>query len=113
MTETTVTTPLATDGRIETAVQRMRRHQRLVLVLRLAVLVFLIGGWEFGVRLGVIDPFFFGQPIRHRHQADRLDRERHLHRPAVEADLGDDLRGRRRLPDRLRHGHPVRHRARA
>ncbi|WP_441229061.1 ABC transporter permease [Tardiphaga sp. 215_C5_N2_1] len=62
MTETTVTAPLATDGRIETAVQRLRRHQRLVLALRLAVLVFLIGGWEFGVRFELIDPFFFGQP---------------------------------------------------
>ena len=48
--------------RIETMVERMRRHNRLVMALRLAVLVVLIGGWELGVRFGLIDPFFFGQP---------------------------------------------------
>ena len=48
--------------RMETMVERMRRHNRLVMTLRLAVLVVLIGGWELGVRFGLIDPFFFGQP---------------------------------------------------
>lgn len=48
--------------RMETMVERQRRRARLVLALRLAVLVFLVGGWEFGVRFGLIDPFFFGQP---------------------------------------------------
>src|SRR3954470_23191488 len=48
--------------RRETLVERQRRRARLVLVLRLAVLVILVGGWEFGVRFGLIDPFFFGQP---------------------------------------------------
>jgi NitT/TauT family transport system permease protein len=47
---------------METLVERQRRRARLVLALRLAVLVFLVGGWEFGVRAGWIDPFFFGQP---------------------------------------------------
>ena len=48
--------------RMETMVERQRRRARLVLALRLAVLVFLVGGWEFGVRFGLIDLFFFGQP---------------------------------------------------
>ena len=47
---------------METMVERLRRRARLVLALRLAVLVFLVGGWELGVRAGLIDPFFFGQP---------------------------------------------------
>ena len=62
-----------------------------MLALRLAVLVFLVGGWELGVRAGLIDPFFFGQPSGIVAQADRLVPERHLDRPALEADLGDDL----------------------
>ena len=62
MTDATIPTVPATDGRIETLAARMRRRARLVLTLRLAVLVFLIGGWELGVRIGLIDPFFFGQP---------------------------------------------------
>src|SRR6266700_1720613 len=61
MAETTLPTP-ATDVRLETMVERLRRRARLVLALRLAVLVFLVGGWELGVRFGLIDPFFFGQP---------------------------------------------------
>jgi ABC-type nitrate/sulfonate/bicarbonate transport system permease component len=61
MAETIIPAP-ATDVRVETLVERLRRRARLVLALRLAVLVFLIGGWEVGVRAGLIDPFFFGQP---------------------------------------------------
>ncbi|MDB5502194.1 MAG: binding-protein-dependent transport system inner rane component [Tardiphaga sp.] len=62
MTDSSITTPLSAEPKLETAIERMRRHDRLVLALRLAVLVFLIGGWELGVRVGLIDPFFFGQP---------------------------------------------------
>src|SRR2546423_1542674 len=63
MAETSIPTPAATTAvRMETLVERLRRRARLVLALRLAVLVFLVGGWELGVRFGLIDPFFFGQP---------------------------------------------------
>jgi NitT/TauT family transport system permease protein len=48
--------------RMASLVERQRKRARLVLALRLALLVFLIGGWELGVRAGLIDPFFFGQP---------------------------------------------------
>jgi len=61
MAETSIPAP-ATAVRMETMVERLRRRARLVLALRLAVLVFLVGGWELGVRAGLIDPFFFGQP---------------------------------------------------
>ncbi len=62
MTDSSITTRLPADPKLETAIERMRRHDRLVLALRLAVLVFIVGGWELGVRVGLIDPFFFGQP---------------------------------------------------
>jgi NitT/TauT family transport system permease protein len=62
MADTTLPTATAPEPKLETMVERMRRRARLVLALRLAVLVFLIGGWELGVRVGLIDPFFFGQP---------------------------------------------------
>src|ERR1700720_1806974 len=45
-----------------TPAQLMRRHQRLVVVLRFVVLVAIIGGWEGSVWLGWLGPFFFGQP---------------------------------------------------
>ena len=61
MAETAIPAPTS-DVRLETMVERLRRRARLVLALRLAVLVFLVGGWELGVRVGLIDPFFFGQP---------------------------------------------------
>jgi len=54
--------PLATEGRVEPLAERLRRRWRLVVALRLAVLVVLVGGWELGVRAGLLDPFFFGQP---------------------------------------------------
>jgi NitT/TauT family transport system permease protein len=34
----------------------------MIIALRLAVLIFFVGGWELGVRAGWLDPFFFGQP---------------------------------------------------
>ena len=54
--------PVLEPLRIETMSDRLKRRRRLVLALRLAVLVFIVGGWELGVRVGFIDPFFFGQP---------------------------------------------------
>jgi NitT/TauT family transport system permease protein len=61
-----LTPPRAVAGtealKIETLAARQQRRRRLVLFLRLAVLVFLVGGWELGARAGLIDPFFFGQP---------------------------------------------------
>lgn len=42
--------------------ERLRRHVRLVRVLRVLVLVAILGSWELGAWLDVIDPFFFGQP---------------------------------------------------
>ncbi len=46
-------------GRMRAAARR-----RLLVVngLRVLLLVVIIGGWELGARVGIIDPFFWGQP---------------------------------------------------
>jgi len=41
---------------------RERRLGRLERILQVAVFVVIVGGWEACVRLGLADPFFFGQP---------------------------------------------------
>lgn len=54
---------LAALGLEEQVYQRKRRRRRaLVYSLRVLFLVLLIGGWEGLARVGVIDPFFWGQP---------------------------------------------------
>ncbi len=58
----TAATPLSIDARQESAAVRLRRRWRMIIALRLAVLIIFVGGWEFGVRAGWLDPFFFGQP---------------------------------------------------
>jgi NitT/TauT family transport system permease protein len=42
--------------------QEIRRHRLNVQLLRLAFAVFILGGWELGARIGVIDKFFWSQP---------------------------------------------------
>jgi NitT/TauT family transport system permease protein len=39
-----------------------RAYKNRVLFFRILVLVIILGGWEGSTRLGLIDPFFFGQP---------------------------------------------------
>jgi NitT/TauT family transport system permease protein len=47
------------------AVQRRAKRERIVVnVLRVAVFVVFVGGWEVLTDLKVLDPFFFGQPSR-------------------------------------------------
>ncbi len=48
--------------RDETLAARLRRRRRFVVFMRLLVLVVVLGGWEGAVWLGLLDPFFFGQP---------------------------------------------------
>ena len=43
-------------------VARRRRRQLQVQVLRVALAVVLVGAWELGTRVKVIDPFFWGKP---------------------------------------------------
>ena len=59
-----VSTPIATPMSEEVAshVSGNRRRRVLVNVLRVVILVVLIGGWELFARVGIIDPFFWGQP---------------------------------------------------
>ncbi len=41
---------------------RQRRRTLLVVGLRVLLAVVIVGGWELTTRVGVVDPFFFGQP---------------------------------------------------
>src|SRR5260221_3478924 len=56
--------PMATPpGEEVRALQRAAGRRRLVVnILRPLILVVAIGGWQLGARLGIIDPFFWGQP---------------------------------------------------
>lgn len=42
--------------------KKARNRRIIVNVLRVALLIFIVGGWELGARTKVIDPFFWGQP---------------------------------------------------
>ncbi|MBJ9595491.1 MULTISPECIES: ABC transporter permease [Burkholderia] len=44
------------------AQRRLRRRRNLIVTLRIAVLVVVLGGWELAARLKWIDPFFFSMP---------------------------------------------------
>lgn len=44
------------------AQRKIRQRYWLVISLRVAILVFVLGGWELSARLSWIDPFFFSQP---------------------------------------------------
>ncbi|MBU9264010.1 ABC transporter permease [Burkholderia multivorans] len=44
------------------AQRRLRRRRTLIVTLRIAVLVVVLGGWEMAARLKWIDPFFFSMP---------------------------------------------------
>lgn len=59
-----VSTPVATpvSEEVTSHVSRNRRRRVLVNILRVAILVVLIGGWELFARVGIIDPFFWGKP---------------------------------------------------
>jgi NitT/TauT family transport system permease protein len=46
----------------EVATAAMSRRYRMVIALRLAILVAVLGGWEITARMGWIDPFFFSMP---------------------------------------------------
>ena len=47
-----------------------RRHRIAVYLSRVAVLVFIVGGWELCAREGIVDPFFYGQPSKVVSQID-------------------------------------------
>ncbi|ALU90564.1 ABC transporter permease [Herbaspirillum rubrisubalbicans] len=44
------------------AQRKIRARRHLVIGLRIAILVIVLGGWEVCARIGWIDPFFFSQP---------------------------------------------------
>jgi NitT/TauT family transport system permease protein len=54
--------PAAIDGEEAAAAAREGRWARIERVLQIAVFVVIVGGWEGAARVGLADPFFFGQP---------------------------------------------------
>ncbi|OXI49651.1 ABC transporter permease [Burkholderia aenigmatica] len=63
MTLPTTAIPATTLEDDERAAQRrLRRRRNLIVTLRIAVLVIVLGGWELAARLKWIDPFFFSMP---------------------------------------------------
>ncbi|MBY4870688.1 MULTISPECIES: ABC transporter permease [Burkholderia] len=63
MTLPTTALPATTLEDDERAAQRrLRRRRNLIVGLRIAVLVVVLGGWELAARLKWIDPFFFSMP---------------------------------------------------
>ncbi|WP_408154800.1 ABC transporter permease [Herbaspirillum lusitanum] len=55
--------PMTDIAAVEAEAQRKIKQRRmLVIFLRLAILVVVLGGWEVSANMGWIDPFFFSQP---------------------------------------------------
>src|SRR6267143_4246412 len=52
----------ALDASVAAAKLKVRRHRQLVIALRIAVGMTLLGSWELLSRTKTIDPFFFGRP---------------------------------------------------
>jgi NitT/TauT family transport system permease protein len=44
------------------ALAAQKRRSSIVIALRIAIFVFVIGAWEWATATGLIDPFFFGRP---------------------------------------------------
>jgi NitT/TauT family transport system permease protein len=70
-TDVSVTTPVPaarSAAQVESDPARKRYrlggHRRMVLALRVAIFVVLLGGWELCARAGIVDPFFFGEPSK-------------------------------------------------
>jgi NitT/TauT family transport system permease protein len=63
----TIDTPISANGAVHDAAERAaaaapRKRRQLILALRLAILVVIVGGWELASRTHAIDPFFFAMP---------------------------------------------------
>jgi len=62
VTQTDEPRPVAQAFKTDAFVTLARRRKLFILIMRIAVLAVILGGWELGVRFNFIDPFFFGQP---------------------------------------------------
>ena len=63
LTSSTAFPPGTSDAEIEAAAARAARNRyHKVLFWRWAILLVILGGWELGARLGIIDEFFFSSP---------------------------------------------------
>jgi NitT/TauT family transport system permease protein len=55
-------TPAMPSAEERNAMRRVRNYRHLVIGLRVGLAVAVIAAWEYSVRLGWLDPFFFSQP---------------------------------------------------
>lgn len=65
MTDMTLDSPLSESAlaqESERAHARIRRHRYVIIALRIAVLVLVLGGWELAAQRKWIDPFFYSMP---------------------------------------------------
>ena len=58
----------ALDEGVATARAKVRRHRQLVITLRIAFAIVMLGSWEILSRTKIIDPFFFGRPSEIGHK---------------------------------------------
>src|SRR5260370_17462640 len=56
-----ITSPESEDVSVDT-IRARRRRRILVNSIRVLILVVFIGGWQFLTSVGIVDPFFWGQP---------------------------------------------------
>jgi len=56
------------DEGVATARAKVRRHRQLVITLRIAFAIVMLGSWEILSRTKIIDPFFFGRPSEIGHK---------------------------------------------
>src|SRR6266487_4834292 len=56
-----ITAPESEEVSVDT-IRARRRRRILVNSLRVLILVVFIGGWQFTTSVGIVDPFFWGQP---------------------------------------------------
>jgi NitT/TauT family transport system permease protein len=59
---TPLSSTAALDANVAAAKAKVRRHRQLVLALRIAFGVFMVGSWQLLSQTNTIDPFFFGRP---------------------------------------------------
>src|SRR2546430_1333258 len=56
-----ITAPESEEVSVDT-IRARRRRRILVNSIRVLILVVFIGGWQFTTSVGIVDPFFWGQP---------------------------------------------------
>ena len=94
-----ITAPESEEVSVDT-IRARRRRRILVNSIRVLILVVFIGGWQFLTTVGIIDPFFWGQPSGIWNSARHLGDAGHGTGTVVAANRRDARRGYHRFRDR-------------